>query len=154
MRRSMIAVCLLLLSPSTVLACDEDHSPGAGWFDRQPPVWSSYGTGAEALHRDRALDVALFAGGLGVVILAGVCYRAMRAAAGPAPAGRSQPATIVPLALASDAPAFEPLCADPLGDFEIPDFSTPKSFDLHSSASTVHSPGIDSVATSEVFIWR
>ena len=33
MKRSMIAVCLLLLSPGTVIACFEDHNAGAGWFD-------------------------------------------------------------------------------------------------------------------------
>ena len=32
MKRSMIAVCLLLLSPARVLACVEDHNPGAGWY--------------------------------------------------------------------------------------------------------------------------
>ena len=35
MKRSMIAVCLLLLSPSEVIACFEDHNAGAGWFDQQ-----------------------------------------------------------------------------------------------------------------------
>ena len=48
MKRSMIAVCLLLLSPGTVMACIEDHNTGAGWFDQQSSGWTSYGTGAGA----------------------------------------------------------------------------------------------------------
>ena len=106
MKRSMIAVCLLLLSPSTVMACIEDHNTGAGWFDQQPSGWTSYGTGAAALHRDRLLDVALFAGGLAGVILMGVAYRAICGAPRRAHASSSQPGGIVPLALPIDAPGI------------------------------------------------
>jgi hypothetical protein len=151
MRRSMIAVCLVLVSPSPVLACIEDHNPGAGWFDQQPSGWSSYGTGARALPRDGVMDVALLAGGLGVVILAGLSYRAMCLAPRRAQVSRSQPATIVPLALPMDAPAFEPLCAISYLDSEGQDWSSSQIFDVHSSAITGHSGGIDSVTPYGVF---
>ena len=65
MKRSMIAVCLLLLSPSHVIACIEDHNAGAGWFDQQTSRWSSYGNAAQAMQRDMLMDVSLFAGGRG-----------------------------------------------------------------------------------------
>jgi hypothetical protein len=151
MKRSMIAVCLLLLSPGTVMACIEDHNTGAGWFDQQPSGWTSYVTGAQALHRDRLLDVAFFAGGLGAVILVGVSYRAMCLVPRRAQVSPSQPATVVPLALPMDAPAFEPLCADPWLDCEAPDWPYPEIFDVHSNSIMGHSPGIDSVTSIGVF---
>jgi hypothetical protein len=77
MKRSMIAVCLLLLSPGTVIACLEDHNAGAGWFDVQLPRYAGYGTDGRAMQRDRLIDMALFAGGAGVLIVFGVVGRAM-----------------------------------------------------------------------------
>jgi hypothetical protein len=152
MKRSLIAVCLLLLSPNAILACFEDHNPGAGWLDQQRSSGSSYGTGAQALRRDGLLDVALFAGGLGGVILVGVSYRAMRVVPEAARVIRWQPATLVPLALPLDAPAFEPLCAMSCLHSEAPEWSSPQSFDVQSSAIMDHSPGIGSVVPYGVLI--
>ena len=77
MKRSMIAVCLLLLSPSHVMACIEDHDAGSRWFDQQTSVWSSYGNDTHSMNRDVLMNVSLFAGGSGVLILVGVLFRAM-----------------------------------------------------------------------------
>ena len=98
MKRSMIAVCLLLLSPSRVIACYEDHNAGAGWFDQQTVRWSSNGNSAQTMLRDTLMDVSLFAGGLGFVILLGVLVRAMIQASGQAPVSRLEPEERVPLA--------------------------------------------------------
>ena len=87
MRRSLIAVCLLLLSPSSARACYEDHKAGAGWFDERPSQWSNYGIGAQAAQRDKLMDVAVFAGGSGVLILLGVFMRTLLNAARRAAVG-------------------------------------------------------------------
>jgi hypothetical protein len=107
MKRSMIAVCLLLLSPSGVMACYEDHNAGAGWFDPEASRWPNYGSAARALHHDKLMDVSLLAGGSGVAILIGVLIRAM-CRAGRQPVSRLQPVTRVPLAVPIDRPTSEP----------------------------------------------
>jgi hypothetical protein len=145
MKRSLIAVCLLLLSPSSVMACFEDHNTGAGWFDQQPSGWTSYGSGAQAQHRDRLLDVALFAGGLGAVILMGVAYRATCLATRRARVSSPQPGAIVPLALPIDAPAFEPLCTESWLVSAPEDGSSPQIGDVYSSSITGHAYGVDSI---------
>ena len=99
------------------MACIEDHNTGAGWFDPQPTGWAHYGTGGRALYRDRMLDVAFFAGGLGAVMLLGVSYRAMCLAPGRAHMSPSQPTAVVPLALPIDAPAFEPMLRGSVAGF-------------------------------------
>jgi hypothetical protein len=151
MKRSMIAVCLLLLSPGSVMACIEDHNTGAGWFDQQSSGSTSYGTGAQALHRDRLLDVALLAGGMGAVILVGLSYVAMCRAPQHAAVSRSQPAAAVPLALPIDSPAFEPRCAEPWGACEGPEWSSPRMLDVHSDSITAGVQGIDSAMSIGVF---
>jgi hypothetical protein len=110
MKRSMIAVCLLLLSPSRVIACYEDHNAGAGWFDQQTVRWSNNGNSAQTRLRDTVMDVSLFAGGLGFVILLGVLVRAMIQASGQGPVSRLEPEERVPLALPFDGPPCEPCC--------------------------------------------
>ena len=84
MRRSLIAVCLLLLTPSSVQACYEDHNAGEGWFDEHSARWSNYGVRARAAKRDRLLDMSIFAGGSGVLILLSVFMRTLLRAARPA----------------------------------------------------------------------
>jgi hypothetical protein len=107
MRRLLFAVCLLLLTPSPVMACYEDHKAGAGWFDEPSSRWSNYGIGAQAAQRDRLMDVSVFAGGSGVLILLGVCMRSfLRAAQRAADESRER----VPLAMPNDSPPCEPLC--------------------------------------------
>jgi hypothetical protein len=118
MKRSMIAVCLLLLSPSRVIACYEDHNAGAGWFDQQTLRWSSNGNAAQRMQRDTLMDVSLFAGGLGVVILLGVAVRAMIQATRHAPISRSQPEERVRVALPFDGPICEPRCDGSFLEFD------------------------------------
>jgi hypothetical protein len=151
MKRSLIAVCLLLLSANSVMACVEEHNTGAGWFDQQPSGWASYGTGAQTMHRDRLLDVALFTGGLGALILVGVAARAVCRAPGRAEVNPSQPATIVPLALPMDVLAFAPMCAERRLVSEDHDWSCSQTVDVHSNSITGDSPGIDCAMSIGMF---
>ena len=80
MKRSMIAVCLMLLSPERLMACIEDHNSGAGWIDQQPSSWSHYSTWEQVAHRNSVQDISLFVGGMGLTILTGAFYRATRRA--------------------------------------------------------------------------
>jgi hypothetical protein len=109
MRRFLIAICALLLTPSSVMACYEDHKAGAEWFDEPSSNWIKYGMGAHAAQRDGLMDVAVFAGGSGVLILLGVGIRTHLRAARRAAAETLEPAGL-PLALANDGPPCEPLC--------------------------------------------
>ena len=118
MKRSMIAVCLLLLSPSSVIACVEDHNPGVGWADQRPMRWSIYGNGAESMGSDRLVDVSLVAGVSGAVILLGVVVRAIVRSARYAAASPVQAEEETPLALPFDGPACEPSLALPEPDIE------------------------------------
>jgi hypothetical protein len=108
MKRSMIAVCLLLCSPSTVMACSEDHN--AGWFDQQTLRWSGYGSGGEATQSDRVLVLSLMAGASGVLMLLGSVACAAMRAGGQTADFPSAPEVEVPLALPFDGPACEPFC--------------------------------------------
>ena len=76
MKRSMIAVCLLLLWPGPAIACYDDHKASAGWIDEQPGRWSGYGIVAQAGQSGRLMGLSLFAGGSGVMILLGLIGRA------------------------------------------------------------------------------
>ncbi len=113
MKRSMIAVCLLLLSPSRVIACFEDHNPGAGWVDQRPMRWSIYGDAAESMGRDRLMDISLVAGVSGVVILLSVVVRAIVRTARHAAVSPAQAEEEIPLALPFDGPPCEPSLALP-----------------------------------------
>jgi hypothetical protein len=144
MKRSMIVVCLLLLSPGQVMACIEDHNPGAGWFDQQPSGWSDYGAGAHSLHRDRVQDVSLFAGGLGVTILVGVLFRAMCQASRRASAQDANIDPDVPLVLPMDAPAFDPSCERVELASEAFEWPDPLASDTYLKPISGHSYAIDS----------
>jgi hypothetical protein len=116
MKRSMITVCLLLLTAGPVRACIEDHDTGSGWFDQQTSRWAAYQTGANAKHQDRLMNVSLFAGGSGVLILVGVLFRATYRAASPT---SSQPLSgDLPLAVPPDQPMWDPFLADADADFQ------------------------------------
>jgi hypothetical protein len=116
MKRLMIAVCLLLLAPSHVMACIEDHNTASGWFDRETARRASSGAGANASDHDWLTEVSLFAGGLGVLILVGVLFRATFRAA--------QRSDAVPFSddVTSGAPLdesmWEPLIADAAADIQ------------------------------------
>jgi hypothetical protein len=144
MKRSMIVVCLLLLSPGGVTACIEDHNPGAGWYDQQPSGWSGYGVLGQGLHRDRVQDVSLFAGGLGITILVGVMFRAMCQASRKACTSDAQADTYVPLVMPMDAPAFDPSCEGVELASEVLEWTDPEAFDAYSDLMSGHSYAIDS----------
>ena len=74
MKRSMIAVCLLLCSPTSVIACTDDHKASGGWIDEKPrPWWSAASDGSNT----RMIALSLFTGSVGLVILLGVSGRAL-----------------------------------------------------------------------------
>ncbi len=115
MKRSMIAVCLLVCSPSTVMACSEDHN--AGWFDQQTLRWTGSGSGGQATQSDRVMVLSLMAGASGVLMLLGsVAWAAMRAGTQTADSP-SAPEVDVPLALPFDGPACEPFCVRSAPEF-------------------------------------
>jgi hypothetical protein len=144
MKRSMIAVCLLLLSPSRVIACFEDHNAGAGWFDQQNLHWSSYGNAAQAMQRDKLLDVSLIAGGSGVVILLGVMIRAKVQSARRAADSSSEPVEVGQFAFPFDGPASEPWCVRPSLDFDESGWTSPEIQDIGITPGTWAASAADS----------
>jgi hypothetical protein len=111
MKRTMIAVCLLVLSPSGVMACYEDHNPGAGWFDERSGRGGNYGGALQSVYRDRVMDGSLAAAGSGLVILLGILVRARRPTAGHASGSHLQPAKRIPLVVEIDRPPCEEILA-------------------------------------------
>ena len=136
MKRSMIVVCLLLSSPSTVIACYEDHNAGPSWFDQQSLQWSGYGSAAQAMQRDKLMVVSLVAGGSGVVILLGVFVRTMIRAARTAALALSVPEDETPLALPFDGPACEPYCARKDPDFAVCGWSSSEIEENYAGSAT------------------
>jgi hypothetical protein len=82
MRLSTIAVCLLLVSPSPVLACWKDAPEQTGWFQEIP---SSYGDSAMGGARETMPGWSLAGAGLASIALVMVSFRAFTRAAGRAP---------------------------------------------------------------------
>ena len=84
MRLSTIAVCLLLVSPPSVLACFEHTPEQTGWFQEVP---SSSGEaawmGVQAMWWDRTPGLWMFGAGSASVALVLVSFRAFTRAAGP-----------------------------------------------------------------------
>ncbi len=111
MKRMVIAVCLLVLSPSGVMACYEDHSPGAGWLDERSGRSPNFGGALQSVYRDAVMDGSLAAAGSGLVILLGVLVRARRQTAGRASGSELQPATRIPLVVEIDRPPCDPILA-------------------------------------------
>src|SRR5262245_44321237 len=103
MKRSMIAVCLLLLPRGQAIECIEDHNPGGGWLYEQPSEWASFSASGQVPHRDKVQAVSLFALGLGATILVGVLFRAMCQATRTAGAPETQSDTVAPLVMPADA---------------------------------------------------
>jgi hypothetical protein len=136
MKRSMIAVSLLLLSPGEVIACYEDHGAGAGWFDQQTMRWSGYGNAGQATQTDKLLEMSLAAGVSGVVILLGVVVRTMIRAAGRAGVSPLQPEEETPLVLPFDGPACEPYCGWSEPDFEESGWSAPEIEEVYAGSAT------------------
>ena len=99
MRLSTIAVCLLLVSPPSVLACFEHTPEQTGWFQEVPSssregAW----TGVEAMWWDGMPGVWLAGAGSASVALVLVSFRAFSRAAGREP-GSSVPVPDVAPAL-------------------------------------------------------
>jgi len=111
MKRTMIAVCLFVLSPSGVIACYEDHNAGAGWFDERSGRGPNYGGALQSVYRERLMDGSLATAGSGLVILLGILVRARRRAVGHASGSHLQPATRIPLVVEIDRPPFDPFLA-------------------------------------------
>ncbi len=116
MKRSMIAVCLLLLSPGTVIACFEDHNAGAGWFDAQSVRFAGYGNDGRAMQRDRLMEMALIAAGSGALIVFCVLGRAMFRSARRREISPFEESERVPLGVPFDEPPWDPSCEWSPGD--------------------------------------
>jgi hypothetical protein len=82
MRLSTIAVCLLLVSPSPVLACWKDAPEQTGWFQEIP---SSYGDSAMGGAWETMPGWSLAGAGLASIVLVVVSFRAFTGAAGRRP---------------------------------------------------------------------
>ncbi len=83
MRLSTIAVCLLLVSPSPVLACWKDAPEQTGWFQELP---SSYGDSAVGGAGETMMPGWSLAGaGLASIALMVVSFRALSGAANRRP---------------------------------------------------------------------
>ena len=145
MKRSTIAVCLLLLSPSGVMACYDDHNTGPGWFDEHTPRWSTYGSVPQTMHRDKLMEVSLFVGGLGVVILVGVAIRAKRQAARHIAISPLEPATGLFLAEPFDGPTCEGFCVQDGPDSQDRSWPSVKTCDINTEYLAGASSGINTV---------
>ncbi|HZW32021.1 MAG TPA: hypothetical protein VFF52_15020 [Isosphaeraceae bacterium] len=108
MRRSTIAVCLLL-SPVPVFACF-DHPPGvtAGWIEERPrSAWDLARGTAEETRWEELLGMASLAAGSGVLLLAVALRAARRGRMHPL-----EPAAPRPLGLPFDRPTGLPVRVD------------------------------------------
>ena len=144
MKRSMIAVCLLSLTPGRAMGCIEDHNPGAGWLYEQPSEWASFSASGQVSQRDRVQDVSLFVLGLGATILVGVLFRAMCQAARIASASETQSDTVAPLVMPTDAPVFDPWCTENELAAEMSEWSAEVAFEGYPGLMSGPSFAIDS----------
>jgi hypothetical protein len=144
MKRSMIAVCLLVLTPGQAMGCIEDHNPGSGWFDSQPSEWASLSASGQVPQRDRVQDVSLFALGLGATILVGVLFRAMCQASRTASASETRSETFAPLVMPMDAPVFDPWCTENELAAEMSEWSAQLAFDEYADLMSGPSFAIES----------
>jgi hypothetical protein len=105
MRRSTIAVCLLLLSPTSVSACIDELPVQGEWFYKEPSSRSDYNPLAESMERDdTTMVVSVIAGGVGVAILPGLSFRAAWRSRTRGALVAPEGARPVPLALPFDRP--------------------------------------------------
>ncbi len=135
MKRSMIAVCLLLWAPGTVSACIEDHNAGAGWFDEHTLRFTGYGSRGQVVQRDWLVDASHIAGGVGVAILLGVLGRGIFRAArqtGAAPVGWDER---MPLAVPFDEPPCEPSCDWSTSGLDQDEWAEPEMEELYAETA-------------------
>jgi hypothetical protein len=140
---------LLLLPTSGVKACYEDHKPGAGWFDEQTGRRPHYGSFAEAVYRDRLMDLSLIAGASGIAILVGVFIRARCQATRHALDSYVPPATRAPLAESINQPTWEPLSTELSVDFQDRGCGSSGSFSIDAQPLTSVFLSLDALVTSE-----
>lgn len=77
MRRSTIAVCLLLMSPAPVFACDGHATQPPGWIEERPrSAWELAQGTAEGMRWEEMLGAASLAAGSTAMLLVAVSLRA------------------------------------------------------------------------------
>jgi hypothetical protein len=109
MRRSTLAVFLLLLSPVPVWACDGHAGTAPWWFAERPrSAWELAQGRGEETRWEELLGAASLAAGSGAMLLVAVWLRA--ASRGRTP--RREPAAPRPLAVPFDRPAGLPVRVD------------------------------------------
>jgi hypothetical protein len=92
MRLSMIAVCLLLVWASPVLACEEYSPEREGWFhERATSSWEAAWSRLGGTSRDDRPGPWLLGAGSAAVALVGVSFRAYSRAAGQVPRLEQEP---------------------------------------------------------------
>jgi hypothetical protein len=111
MKRAMIAVCLLVLSPSGVRACYEDHSPGAGWFDERSGRGPNHGGALRSVYRDSLIEGSLATAGSGLMILLGILVQTRRSRAERASGFQMPAGTRTPLVVEIERPPCDPILA-------------------------------------------
>jgi len=86
MRFATIAVCLLLVSASPVMACFEHSPEQTGWFHETPSwSWEAAWSHVEGTEWDGQLGPWLLGTGSAAVALVGVSFRAFTRAASRMP---------------------------------------------------------------------
>jgi hypothetical protein len=114
MRRSTIAVCLLLMSPGPVFACDEHATQQPGWLEERPrSAWELAQGTAEGMRWDEMLGAASLAAGSGAMFVMALSLRAASRAASRRRMHPLEPAAPMPLAVPFDRPTGLPACVDP-----------------------------------------
>jgi len=109
MRRSTLAVFLLLISPVPVWACDGHAGVAPEWFAERPrSAWELAQGRGEEMRWEELLGAAGLAAGSGAMLLVGVSLRA--ASRGRKPP--REPAAPTPLAVPFDRPAGLPVRID------------------------------------------
>ena len=109
MRRSTLAVFLLLMLPMPAWACDGHAGVAPWWFAERPrSAWELAQGRAEEMRWEEVLGAAGLAAGSGAMLLAAVSLRA--ASRGRKPP--REPAAPTPLAVPFDRPAGLPVRVD------------------------------------------
>ena len=76
MRRSTIAVLILVLVPGSASACYDEHK--AGWFEEMPaPSWQVPRVNAEETQQEQMVGIGIAGAGLASLALIAVSFRAL-----------------------------------------------------------------------------
>jgi hypothetical protein len=104
MRRSTIAVCLLLLSPFPVSACDDHAGQTPGWLEERPrSAWELAQGTAEGMRWEEMLGMAGLAAGSAAMLGVAVWLRAASRAGGASRGRRRSWEPVAPMPLPSRA---------------------------------------------------